>query len=72
MPWEALQCVYYNERGHGSAIWKYKAIYIKHYEEQGQMSDELMATVNGKLWVFYSFHYKPDVLLGAFYYWFTY
>jgi hypothetical protein len=32
-----------------SAIWKYKAIYIDHDEEQGQMSDELSVTVSGKL-----------------------
>jgi hypothetical protein len=32
-----------------SAIWKYKAIYIDHDEEQGQMSDELQVTVSGKL-----------------------
>jgi hypothetical protein len=31
------------------AIWKYKAIYINHDEEQGQMSDELLVTVSGKL-----------------------
>lgn len=32
-----------------SAIWKYKAIYINHDEELGQMSDELLVTVSGKL-----------------------
>ncbi len=32
-----------------AALWKYKAIYIDHDEETGQMSDEMVVSVSGKL-----------------------
>lgn len=32
-----------------AAVWRYKAIYILHDEEVGQMSDELVVTVVGKI-----------------------